>query len=189
MTIRDAKAADLPHIVEIYNASIPGRFATADTRPIEVASRILWMREHSPGRHPLWVATSQPTLATSDEFSEGGTSSIPALSANSPERIEGWLSFQPFSDRPAYGATAELSVYVAPASCRSGIGRQLLQRAVERAPALGLKTLLALIFGHNEASLRLFASLEFKEWGLLPRVTELDGVERDVVLLGRRVVK
>ena len=44
MIIRDATMRDLPRIVEIYNAAVPGRSATADTEPISVASRIAWVR-------------------------------------------------------------------------------------------------------------------------------------------------
>ncbi|MFN2424804.1 MAG: N-acetyltransferase family protein, partial [Candidatus Binatia bacterium] len=155
-------AADLATIIEIYNASIPARRATADTEPISVASRIAWMQEHDPGHHPLWVAEEDGNL-------------------------DGWLSFQPFYGRPAYRATAELSVYVAPGRQRRGIGRALISRAIETAPGLGLRTLLGFVFGHNEASLRLFESFAFERWGSLPRVAELDGIERDVVILGRRV--
>ena len=43
------------------------------------------------------------------------------------------------------------------------------------------------IYGHNEPSLRLFAAFGFERWGLLPRVAVLDGTERDVVIVGRRV--
>ena len=39
MNIRDATKTDLESIVEIYNASIPGRRATADTQPIATESR------------------------------------------------------------------------------------------------------------------------------------------------------
>jgi phosphinothricin acetyltransferase len=56
-----------------------------------------------------------------------------------------------------------------------------------RAPRLGLKTLLGFIFGHNEPSLRLFEVFGFQRWGILPRVAELDGVERDLVIIGRRL--
>jgi L-amino acid N-acyltransferase YncA len=162
LVIRDATLADLPAIVAIYNASIPGRRATADTEPVTVESRREWFEEHSPARRPLWVAVSDDAVA-------------------------GWLSFQSFYGRPAYDATAEVSVYVAPADHRRGVGRALLARAVERAPALGLRVLLGFIFGHNEPSLRLFASFGFERWALLPRIAELDGVERDLVIVGRRV--
>jgi L-amino acid N-acyltransferase YncA len=162
MTIRHATVRDLPHIVEIYNSAIPGRLATADTDPIPVASRNAWLREHSPERHPLWILGD-------------GT------------RIDGWLSMQPFYGRPAYHATAELSVYVAPRAQHPGIGRALVGHAVASAPGLGLKTLLGFIFGHNAPSLGLFESFGFERWAFLPRVAELDGIERDLAILGLRV--
>ena len=48
-------------------------------------------------------------------------------------------------------------------------------------------TLLGFVFGHNAPSLALFERLGFERWALLPRVAELDGVERDLVIVGRRV--
>jgi L-amino acid N-acyltransferase YncA len=162
MTIRDATEADLPAIVEIYNAAIPGRRATADTEPVAVENRYAWFCEHHPGRRPLWVAE------------ENGA-------------IVGWLSFQSFYGRPAYHATAEISVYVAPSRQRTGFGGALLTKAIEQAPQFGLKTLLGFIFGHNEPSLRLFEGFGFERWGILPRVAELDGVERGLIVVGRRL--
>jgi phosphinothricin acetyltransferase len=52
---------------------------------------------------------------------------------------------------------------------------------------MGLETLLAFVFAHNEPSVALFERLGFSRWGHLPRVARLDGVERDVLILGRRV--
>ena len=163
VTVRDARASDLQAIVSIYNAAVPGRRATADTEPVTVRSRRDWFAAHSPGRRPIWVA---------EEAGE----------------TLGWLSFQSFYGRAAYDATAELSVYVAPAAHRRGIGRGLVERAVKRAPDLGLTVLLGFIFAHNEASLTLFSSCGFERWGHLPRVALLDGIERDLVIVGRAVV-
>ncbi|MDB6139126.1 MAG: Phosphinothricin acetyltransferase, partial [Verrucomicrobiaceae bacterium] len=42
LLIRDATAEDLPRIVAIYNAAIPGRLATADTVLVSVESRRPW---------------------------------------------------------------------------------------------------------------------------------------------------
>ena len=161
-TVRDATAADLAAIVAIYNAAIPGRMATADTEPVSVESRRPWFEEHDARSRPLWVIEVEGAVV-------------------------GWLSFQSFYGRPAYHATAELSVYVAPERQRTGIGRTLLKQAIDEAPALGLTTLLGFIFGHNDASLRLFESFGFERWALLPRVADLDGVERDLVIVGKRV--
>jgi len=162
LAIRDAHEADLGRIVAIYNEAISGRLATADTEPISVASRVRWFREHTADRRPLWVAER-----------DGG--------------IVGWLSLQSFYGRPAYEATAEVSVYVTTAVHRGGVARALLTRAAERAPALGLATLVAFVFGHNMPSLALFERNGFTRWGTLPRVARLDGIERDLVLLGRRI--
>jgi L-amino acid N-acyltransferase YncA len=160
MTIRDAVERDLGAIVAIYNAAIPGRMATADTEPVTLDSRRAWFAEHSPRSRPLWIAALDDTIV-------------------------GWLSFQSFYGRPAYRATAELSVYVSPASRRAGVGRRLLSRAIEAAPGLGLRTLLGFIFGHNAPSLALFEAHGFRRWALLPRVAELDGIERDLLIVGR----
>ena len=56
MIVRDATEADLPAIVAIYNAAIPGRAATADTQPVTVEERREWFAKHEPARRPLWVA-------------------------------------------------------------------------------------------------------------------------------------
>jgi L-amino acid N-acyltransferase YncA len=163
MQIRDASIDDLTAIVAIYNAAIPGRMATADLAPVSVESRRQWFDEHLPGSRPLWV------------LEEAG-------------EIVAWLSLQAFHIRPAYHATAEVSVYVAPAAQRRGYARKLVARAIERAGQFGIRTLLALIFGHNEPSLALFRSFGFETWGHLPRVAELDGIERDLLILGRRAL-
>ena len=159
--IRNADERDLPAIVAIYNAAIPGRRATADVDPVSIEARRDWFGEHAPDRRPIWIAE------------RGG-------------EVAGWLSVGPFYRRPAWDRTAEVSVYVHPAHRRRGIARDLLRHAVTSAPALGLTALVGLVFGHNAPSLALFRQAGFEVWGRMPRVTELDGVERDVVIVGRR---
>ena len=163
MTIRDAREADLPAIVAIYNATIPGRMVTADLEPVTVASRVPWLQAHAPDRRPIWVVEKDGTVCA-------------------------WLSFDTFYPRSAYDGTAMIAVYVAETHRRAGLGRLLLERALAHAPALGLHTLLGYIFAHNEPSLRLFEALGFARWAHLPRVARLDNTERDLVILGKRVV-
>jgi L-amino acid N-acyltransferase YncA len=162
--IRHAQPVDLQSIVEIYNASIPGRLATADTAAVTVAEREPWFRDYSPDRRPLWVATPAPSGP-----------------------VQGWLGLRSFYGRPAYRATVEVAVYVDPRQQRRGVARALLEHAIASAPALSIKTLLAFIFAHNGPSLALFERAGFATWGQLPRVAELDGVERDLAILGRRI--
>jgi L-amino acid N-acyltransferase YncA len=162
MTIRHANETDLSAIVGIYNAAIPSRLATADLEPVSVESRRTWFQGRSPGLRPLWVIEQEGVIA-------------------------GWLSFQSFYGRPAYHATAEISVYIAPPFHQRGLGKQLLATAINESPKLGLKTLLGFIFAHNQPSLKLFQSLGFEKWGHLPQVAELDEVERDLVIMGLRI--
>jgi phosphinothricin acetyltransferase len=161
--IRDATEADLPAIVAIYNATISGGMVTADTTPVTVAERLPWFRAHTPERRPIWVVDD------------------PA------GQVSAWFSFSDFHPRPAYHPTAEISIYVAETHRRRGLADVLLRRGIERAPALGLKSLVGLVWAHNEPSLRLCAKHGFERWGHLPRVALLHGVERDLVIVGRRV--
>ena len=158
LAIRD----DLAQIVDIYNATVPSRQVTADTEPVSVGSRVEWFEHHTPGFRPLWVVEA-----------EGG--------------IAAWLSFSSFYGRPAYDKTAELSVYVHASWRKRGLGSYLLTQALTHAPSIKVDTLLGFIFGHNEPSLILFERFAFARWGELPKVALLDGIERDVVIVGRRV--
>jgi L-amino acid N-acyltransferase YncA len=156
---RLATFADLPRIVEIYNATVPSRQVTADLEPITVESRIQWFHEHLPESRPLWV-----------------------LEANA--QVIAWLSFSSFYGRPAYRHTAELSLYVDESVRRSGLGTYLLKEAIAHAPHLSLNRLLAFIFGHNTPSLALFEKQGFECWGGLPGVAVLDGAQKDLLILG-----
>jgi L-amino acid N-acyltransferase YncA len=162
MYIRPAIASDLPAIIAIYNASIPSRTATADTEPITVASRQEWFAKHNASR-PLWVLEVDQEIAA-------------------------WIGLTSFyGGRPAYDATAEVSIYISPNHQRRGYGALLVQRMIEHCPSLGITTLLAMYFDHNVASQRLFTSLGFEPMGHLAEIAVLDGVGRGLVIAGRRV--
>jgi phosphinothricin acetyltransferase len=162
LKVRDAIWNDLPEIVSIYNSTIPSRMVTADTEPVTVESRANWFNEHSPSSRPLWVVVSH-------------------------DEICGWLSFQSFYGRPAYQGTTEISIYIHENYRGRKLGQFLLKAAIEACPQLQIKTLLGFIFGHNEPSLKLFSNFSFERWAHLPNIAELDGIERDLVILGKRV--
>lgn len=163
LLIRHGEARDLPAIVAIYNASIPGRLATADTEAVTVASREEWFRGFDRASRPLWVAED-----------EGGM-------------IVGWMGLRSFYGRPAYHRTVESAIYVDPSHQRAGVARRLLTHALAECPALGIANVLAFVFAHNMPSVTLFEAHGFGRWGLLPKVCEMDGKEHDVLILGRRL--
>ncbi len=165
---RIATLDDLPAIVAIYNSTVASREVTADTEPVSVESRLAWFHEHTPERRPLWI------IEAADD-------------AAAPAATLGWISYSNFYGRPAYSGTAEISVYIAEAWRGKGIGRYCLEQAIAYAPSIQVHTLLGFIFGHNAPSLGLFAKYGFATWAKLPKVAKLDGIERDLIILGKRV--
>jgi phosphinothricin acetyltransferase len=159
MRIRLAGGDDLDRVVAIYNAAIPGRDATADLVAVSPAQRRAWFHQRDPARRPLWVLEQ-----------EG--------------EVRGWLALDDFSSRAGYHPTAEVAVYVAPQHQRCGHGRTLLEHALTTCPSLGIDRVVAKVFAHNASSVALFRRAGFAEWGLLPGVTIMDGVRRDVLMLG-----
>ena len=131
---------------------------------MSVEQRRPWLRDRDSSRRPVWVA---------DRDGDGD--------------VAGWLGVGDFYGRPADHAPAAVAVYVDPAHRRQGVAGALLDQLVQRAPELGLRRLLAVVFAHNEASLALFERAGFERWGLLPQVAELDGRLIDSAILGRRV--
>jgi len=163
LTFRDASNSDLERIVEIYNTTISSRMVTADTENVSVESRQKWFDEHSPSKRPLWVVE------------------------DSAENIIGWVSFQSFYGRPAYDSTVEISIYLDPDQRGQGLGKEILQYCIHKAPEFGIKTLLGFIFSHNEPSLKLFRHFGFEDWATLPNIAVLDGQERGLKILGKRI--
>jgi phosphinothricin acetyltransferase len=67
------------------------------------------------------------------------------------------------------------------------VARTLLEGSIAHASSLEINAMVGFIFAHNEPSLKLFEHLGFEHWGLLPRVAQLDGIERDLTIVGRHV--
>ena len=159
---RNATIEDLEEIVKIYNTTVATGISTADTEEVSVESKVEWFRLHDEKRYPIWVKEYHG-------------------------KIIAWLSFQPFYGRPAYAKTAEISIYLDPNFRGQKLGQQFLKEAIYRAPELGLKHILAFIFGDNTASLKLFKKYGFKEWGCFPKVAEIENNEKDLLILGRHI--
>jgi L-amino acid N-acyltransferase YncA len=161
--LRSARLDDLPAIVAIYNSTVASRRVTAELTPASVESKRGWFLEHREPERPLWVSLGDDGAVT------------------------GWVSLSNFNPRAAYHPTAEISVYGHERARRAGLGRRLVQHAIDHAPRAGVDALVGLVFGHNTPSLALFERLGFERWGHLPGIAELDGVRRDLVLVGKRL--
>jgi L-amino acid N-acyltransferase YncA len=164
---RNAEAEDLPRIVEIYNFAVATRESSCDLEPATVASRQESFSKHSPAHRPIWVAED----------------------TDAPEQgVVGYLGFFHFmNERPGYYITADLAIYLHPNYQNKRLGTHLLSEAIRHAPSLGIEVLAVTIFASNQPSIELFTRHGFERWGYMPRVARLENVERDLVMLGRRL--
>ncbi|WP_429971485.1 N-acetyltransferase family protein [Fructilactobacillus sp. Tb1] len=156
-----ASEMDLPRIVDIYNQAIPGRLATADTEPITVASREEWFQAFTPDHYPIWL-----------------------MKING--KIAGWVSLEAFYGRPAYGKTAEISIYIDSNFQHQGLGQQALTFVESQLPKIGITTIVAFIFAHNVPSQGLFKKNGFQKWAHLPDVAIMDGNSYSLDILGKK---
>ncbi|MEO8855882.1 MAG: N-acetyltransferase family protein [Burkholderiaceae bacterium] len=166
-THRDATEQDLPSVVEIYNFAVATRKCSCDIDPTTVEARRPSFLAHQADHRPFWVAED------TDKTDRG---------------VIGYLGFFHFmNERPGYFITADLAVYLHPDYQGKGLGTYLLGRAIANSPALGIETLTGTIFASNTASIALFRKMGFEQWGYMPRVARLEGVEKDLVLVGLRL--
>lgn len=166
-TYRDATEADLPRIVEIYNFAVATRKCSCDLVPTTVEARRASFLKHTSAHRSIWVAEDAVKPA---------------------QGAIGYLGFFHFmNERPGYFITADIAVYLHPDYQGKGLGAYLLEHAIERSNGLGIETLTATIFASNEASIAMFNKMGFAQWGFMPRVARLEGVEKDLVLVGRRL--
>lgn len=166
---RDATVAGLPRIVEIYNRVVASRTCSCDLEPTTVQARRPSFLQHGPGRRPFWAAEG-PALP------EEGVAGDLGISHSVNERAGRFI-------------TADLAIDPHPRHQGRGLGTYLVAQAIDRGPALGIETLTATIFADNEASIALFKKMGFEQWSFMPRVARLEGVEKDLVLVGRRVAE
>lgn len=160
--LRRATTEDLPEIIKIYNEAIIDGISTADSKIVSVEEKLEWFDSHTHTR--------------------------PILVKEYHGRIIAWISFQPFyANLFAYRYSARINIYIEKNFQGKKLGQQFLSEAIEESKHYEIKTLLALIFSENQASLKLFKKLGFKEWGNLNKIATIEGADKDLLLLGLRI--
>ncbi|GAA1943985.1 GNAT family N-acetyltransferase [Agromyces allii] len=145
--IRNAVAADLPAVREIYNYYVANSTVTFD-------EDAMTLRE--------WKA----------KFAYLSKLGMPFIVAQSPSgQLLGYALVAPWKPKRAYRFTVENSIYLGPAAAGKGLGRALLGELIERSKAAGLKEMLAVIADQGaEASIALHEKYGFTEIGRMGRV-------------------
>ena len=144
MHVRPATPDDAAAITDIYNQAVRATTASFDIEPKSVEERLAWLADRAP-RHPVIVAEDESTVA-------------------------GWGALSRYSERPAYDATVEISVYVDAAWHRRGVGRLLTDTLLARASAIGVHSVIARICTENAASVSLCKEAGFAEAGVMHEV-------------------
>ncbi|WP_308799702.1 GNAT family N-acetyltransferase [Agromyces silvae] len=146
-TIREARAADLPAVREIYNHYVANSTVTFD-------EDAMTLRE--------WK----------QKFAYLEKQGMPFLVAEAPSgQLLGYALVSPWKQKRAYRFTVESSIYLGPAASGKGLGRALLGELIERSKAAGLKEMIAVIADQGaEASLALHEKFGFTEIGRMGRV-------------------
>lgn len=155
--LRDATAADLPAINEIYNHYVLTSTCTYQIIPETAGGREAWFSGRGP-QHPVIVAEVDGAVAA-------------------------WGSLSPFHKREAFAGTVENSVYVSHRHQRRGLGRLIMEELMRRAREQRLRTVVAAISADQEGSIALHARLGFEETGRLRQMGCKFGRILDVVYM------
>ncbi|WP_298259607.1 GNAT family N-acetyltransferase [Bradyrhizobium sp.] len=163
LEIRPAIAADLPDIAEIYAEAVRFGTATFELVPPDLTEMTRRFQALTDGGFPYFTAAL-----------EG--------------RVAGYAYAGPYRPRPAYRFTVENSVYLAPATHRRGIGRQLLERLIADCKARGFRQMIAVIGDSaNAASIGVHAACGFQMIGTHPNVGLKFGRWLDTVMMQREL--
>lgn len=163
-TIRPARAADLPHVREIYNHFVSNSAVTLDERRSSI---------------PYWR----------EKFALLERLQLPFLVAVSPAGVViGYALAQPWAGKNAYKYTVEDSIYLGPGAGGKGLGAALLQALIDACERIGLREMVAVISDQGaEASIRLHAKLGFVEAGRMGRVGHKFGRDLGTVYMRRQL--
>ena len=157
ITYRPATHHDQTAILDIYNEAVLNTTATFDTEERTMEKQLLWFASHRE-RHPVLVA---------EELGQ----------------VIGWASLSPWSERSAYDASVEVSVYVHNDHRGKGIGSRLLELITLAGKEAGNHTVISRITSGNEVSIHLHEKLGYRIVGTLKEVGLKFGRYLDVVIL------
>ncbi|KAH8552574.1 putative phosphinothricin acetyltransferase protein [Umbelopsis sp. PMI_123] len=151
--IRDATEDDLPTIVEIYNEQIMNSSSLFMYSPVDLQNRLEWFMTTKSKGFPVLVAVKKGSNQDDQE------------DQTSKEEVAAYCSLGTFRDKPAYNASAEVSLYVHINHRRQGLGKILMNKIIEKADEINIHAIIASITVENSVSLNLYSNLGFRHIG------------------------
>jgi L-amino acid N-acyltransferase YncA len=126
-----------------------------------------------------------PVAFWQDKIAFMGTRGWPFLVADLEGAVAGYAYASQFRDRPAYAATCEDSIYVAPGHQGQGLGTVLLDALIGAARNAGFEQMIAVIGGAEPASVGLHLNSGFVEAGRMRAVGRKFGRLLDTLYMQR----
>lgn len=132
-------------------------------------------------------ATFEPHAPPWQEWTRRRADYPAVVARDAGGEVLGWAALTPVSPRAVYRGVGAVSIYVAPAHTRRGVGRALLEALAASSEQAGFWTMEAGIFPENTASVALHEACGFRFVGVRERIGQMpDGRWRDVLLYERR---
>ncbi|PZU83886.1 MAG: N-acetyltransferase [Chryseobacterium sp.] len=133
-------------------------------------------------------ATFNTTIPTWEEWDKGHLQHSRFI-VEIENKIVGWIALSPVSSRCNYSGVAEVSVYIHPDFNGLGLASELMKILISESENNGIWTLQSSVFPENEASIRLHEKFDFRKVGYREKISKMDGVWRDTILLEKRSLK
>lgn len=80
-------------------------------------------------------------------------------------------------------------VFVSPRYRREGIGRVVVQRAIEHAESAGVRRINLTVYVPNPAAVKLYESLQFEHFGVEPEAIRIDDIYYDGYQMSRLSIR
>lgn len=138
--VRQLEPGDHAAVLDIYNHYIVHSPCTFDTQPFSLAARIPWFAQFEQPNYQCLVATRSGQLI-------------------------GYACCMSFKQKPAYGTSAEVSIYVDPEHAGEGSGSVLYAALCEFLQSTSLHRAYAGITLPNEGSVALHEKFGFQKVG------------------------
>jgi phosphinothricin acetyltransferase len=165
LSIRPAGPADIPAITAIYAQAVLHGTASWEVEPPDEAEMLRRQEAILAGGYPYLVAERDGALL-------------------------GYAYAGAYRPRPAYRATVENSIYIAPVAQGSGVGGALLAALIEACTARGFRQMIAVIGDGTGASIgsrRLHERAGFRLIGVAEKVGYKHGRWLDQMLMQKEL--
>lgn len=160
LNIRLAKLNDTPEIVEIYNQGIRNRNNA--------------------------ILDEISLVEFKSDFVSRKLTDYPIFIAELNNVVVGWIAVSPYrANRRAYINSKEVSFYLDEKYIGKGIGTKLINYVIENRDEIGFHSLFAILVANNQPSISLLKKFDFKLWGYMPNVLEMDDLLEDAFIYGR----